>query len=452
MSPNQRSFNTFKVLKKSLFGGALLLIAGCKTTHPVNAAASAQDPIQTQLERFNDSGNYLAAIRLLEREVVKGPHENEAHSQTLAFYLADVGSYAAAVSTVHQAWGEPPRVQLSPDDRQRLERLPLAPARDAICAEIKKHQIVIINENHHHPQHRAFGRALLPCFKNAGFTHFALETIGEETAEINARGRVSRRKTGYYAYDPQMAALINEGLHLGFKIVRYETRDLCMNCAMEDQIDRREEQQADNLMNEIFRSQPHAKALIWVGFSHAYKRQLKASPKTRWMAARLWEKSGVEPFTIEQLSEQFAWNAHQPAYEPLTQSLGGEQPGYLDLNSHWTQIPTAAQPSLRKTEKAGPPAIDAVVVHPRRRVTDARHLWLGWPAARTSRMNQAKRESELVQIFSPKLSRDQLEDEAPLDQVICEKDQACELIAPPGRYWVRTWTEQGLQETRQQNL
>lgn len=447
-------------VRRFLFSLILPPLIGYSSVQRANAGENSNwppplDPINQKLNSFNEIGNYLGPTKLLQNEVAKGESEKQLWTQTLSFYLSCAGLYAESIEAMHAAWPKPMPNQISEQAKmQFLSAVDLREAKKAICSEVSSHQIVIINENHHHPQHRRFGKNLLPCFKQAGFTHFALETIGEESREINKRGHVSRKITGYYTAEPQMAALVNEGLRLGFKIVRYETRNTCNGCTTEDSIDQREEDQANNLIAETFNNEPKAKVLIWVGYAHAYKRQLTSSPKSRWMATRLWEKTGIEPFSIEQLSEQLEWNETQPAFEAINSKRRIQSPAYFDLKS-WSAIPEEFKIGLRKTQKDGAPAIDAVVVHPAQSSTEARHLWLGASAKLVLPVYlkaQKTRSEFLIQIFSKNLKKEELSDAVPIDQTICGAGADCELVAPAGRYWFQVWDQENILKSGQRGF
>ena len=63
----------------------------------------------------------------------------------------------------------------------------------------------------------------------------------------------------------------------------------------------REEGQASNLIERIFKREPQAKVLIHVGYSHAAEVALPTfGQDIEWMAARLKAKTGVNPLTIDQ--------------------------------------------------------------------------------------------------------------------------------------------------------
>jgi hypothetical protein len=114
---------------------------------------SQEDPVDNAMNTMRRAGNYLGAISLLKHEIEKGEAEKNKWTQTLAFYYSFVGQYADAVIAMHAAWTIPPQTPVPSAIRdQFLNAITIENAKHAICQEIRKHQVVIINENHHHPQ------------------------------------------------------------------------------------------------------------------------------------------------------------------------------------------------------------------------------------------------------------------------------------------------------------
>ena len=351
---------------------SLLFVGVCS---PFARATAAPEPVPTTTPT-----SYLKLVAALEKQVDSSSSEEARNGfkQELAWNLSFVGDYGRATQTFASAFSPPAPAQPTAEDAAALRSgLPFLDPVESICAAVESRRILIVNEAHHHPDHRVLGQRLLPCLKRLGFKYAAFETLGEETEAINARGFVTRN-TGWYSAEPQMARLINDALRLGFKVVRYEARNFCSSCTQDDQIDQREEEQASNLESEIFKRDEKAKAFIWVGFAHAYKHQLTDSGKSRWMAARLWEKTGIEPYSVEQISEGFALNSWNQYYETLMQPEYPKQSVFLDVAARWSFIPTFFQPSIAHTFDLKP-AVDALVLHPRQTLKSTRWQWLETP-------------------------------------------------------------------------
>jgi uncharacterized iron-regulated protein len=72
-----------------------------------------------------------------------------------------------------------------------------APA--ALASAVRQHRVVVLGEEHHHPEHRAFGARVLAYLRSAGVTHLALETGNQFTldqAQREARIRPEPGTTG----------------------------------------------------------------------------------------------------------------------------------------------------------------------------------------------------------------------------------------------------------------
>lgn len=121
--------------------------------------------------------------------------------------------------------------------------------------------------------------------------------------------------------------IVREALRLGFALVAYEVTQEQAN--VEDERSpqqRRDEAQADNLIETIFRDDPHARVLVHAGFSHILE-----SATERWypMALYFREKTGIDPLTVDQtrLSERSEPKWEHPSYRAALRD------GLLDTES-----------------------------------------------------------------------------------------------------------------------
>jgi hypothetical protein len=176
---------------------------------------------------------------------------------------------------------------------------------DAVAAILEladKYRVVMINEAHHVPLHRAFTLQLLEGLYRKGFRYFAAETLMVGDGALQSRGYPTL-KTGGYTAEPVYADLIRTALSLGYKVTPYECEDSpsppsdnpvpAMNF--------REQGQARNLKERILDKDPNAKIIVHAGFSHIYKKpQIKEFGELRWMALAFQDLTGVEPLSIDQ--------------------------------------------------------------------------------------------------------------------------------------------------------
>lgn len=208
---------------------------------------------------------------------------------------------------------------------------------------LARSRVVMLNEAHDRDRRcvrtREIGRRLLPVAHRLGVRHLAMEALwngsGDRhlTEEANATRQLPAAQYGYYLAQPEMRALIQDALDLGWTLLAYE-----MDFAREppelaqrppgdrERIARREQEEAHNLTAH-FRALPsEAGLLVWCGWSHLAKVPLRGMP---WMACRFAQMSEVDPFCIDQTITVAQHPEHAPfrdvlaAVGPRLAALGG---------------------------------------------------------------------------------------------------------------------------------
>lgn len=260
-----------------------------------------------------------------------------------------------------------------PDIPESKPPFVVTPWRDAMTKIAAEQRLVLIMEAHTVSEHRAWIEQTLAPFRAAGFTHYFAEAIAESGSTLRSRGYPTSA-TGTYTNDPRFANAVRTALRLGYEVDGYDLAHPDFN--------RREEYEAATLAAR-FASRPDSKLVVHAGHAHIFKHEVRNVG--RWMAARLWEKTGVEPFTIWQLSNQLP----NDVYRTLIRQIGPITEPVL-LMPPPKHLSEALFP-----ESTVHPAVDAIVIHsPRigKEATDRRGafadqmtrvpgVWLGnqWP-------------------------------------------------------------------------
>ncbi|MBL8535979.1 MAG: hypothetical protein JNM59_01095 [Hyphomonadaceae bacterium] len=158
-------------------------------------------------------------------------------------------------------------------------------------------RVVIVNEAHERPQHRAFISDLAARLRHDGFTIYAAETLVPGSTAARPWPLLS---DGFYSREPTFGALLRRMRGLDYRFREYD--DFSPAPPAEDNdwrasIERRESIQAANIQR-ILSEDADARLFIHVGHSHVLEQ-----PDTQgnvWMAQRLKEASGIDPLTIDQ--------------------------------------------------------------------------------------------------------------------------------------------------------
>jgi hypothetical protein len=167
-------------------------------------------------------------------------------------------------------------------------------AKKYILERSRSQKVVMINESHNKPLHRAFTASLLEEFYAMGFRYLAMETLNQFS---NASLRQVNVLTGHYTCEPIGGELVRKAISLGFTLVAYEDSNY------NHTVNQREYTQAENIYKILIKD-PAAKILVHAGNNHIEKGAI--SDDRIPMAAYFKIVSGIDPFTINQsnLTEQ----------------------------------------------------------------------------------------------------------------------------------------------------
>lgn len=228
--------------------------------------------------------------------------------QALAFKQSFVGDTEAAERTNAAVFSAP---DLSPEaiataTREVDEMLTNFEAREAVRSVVeaaKDRQIVILNEAHSAPRHRAFALLLARELRRIGFEYLAAETLAPAVAELAARGYPVVHD-GYYSNEPVFGDFLRQALNAGFKPVAYEHQFDAEfeKLDMVARIEQREIGQARNLVERVLKHNPKARLFIYVGHSHVMKghQDMGGGRRVAWMAEQLRVMTGIDPLCIDQ--------------------------------------------------------------------------------------------------------------------------------------------------------
>ena len=256
--------------------------------------ALADDPVTPALrvlvKEHYAAGRYLAAVRALE-----SAEDTPSNLQFRSDMLAAVGDTQGALAA--HGGGEAPARRAGRGLRAGAPE----DAIDAIVSAARGRRVVILNEAHHVPRHRAFALALARALRVEGFDTFAAEDFETDAPldEVSRRGYPTR-SDGYYLREPLFGDLVRQAARLGYRLVAYESRTPAgFTGSVEDSIRRREVAQADLLVSRVLRPHPQARLFVYCGYSHARE----DDDASGWMATRLRLQTGIDPLTIDQTAQ-----------------------------------------------------------------------------------------------------------------------------------------------------
>lgn len=309
--------------------------------------------IDARLGEARGDGNLLTvvqALRAMEEEyAASGGMALEVLHLHLMTRSAELGDYAAALRYGDGSPG--PTAVPARELPEELGQATRVDALDRIEDLAQDHLLVLINEAHHVPQHRAFTQQLMRRLREQGFTHFAAETLSDTDPGLVERGYPTAA-TGYYIEEPLYADLVRTALELGYEVVPYESKS-----------GDREEGQARNLIERTLDLHEDARVLVHAGYAHIH--ELGSVAGSRAMAGRVKEITGIDPLTIDQT----AFTEHS--------APGFEDPLYGELlETHAITAPSLLLTASGEPWSAAPGVVDISLVHPRSVYEGGRPSWL----------------------------------------------------------------------------
>ena len=319
-------------------------------------------------DRLYGEGRYLPVYLDLKTKAAAG---DRAAGGMLSQFASFVGDEQSAIGSVER----PPAASIPRPDLTSAES---RDALEAIVEGARDTRVVILNEAHNISGHRAFAAQVARALRPLGYDWFAAETFtppqGEHAPSIGGyrEGMPFISGFGYYTHDPVYAETVREAARLGYRFADYEqtqAQSAPDDATPEVQIATREQAQADNLIAKVLASNPDARVFVHVGYSHAME---KPGLGGTWFAARLKEKTGIDPLTIEQSGN---WPAMDPANDAphvaaVLERFAPERP----------IVVSSGGVTIANRTYAG--QMDLSVFHPRKAPVSGRPGWLAADPAR----------------------------------------------------------------------
>jgi hypothetical protein len=297
---------------------ALTSLLGVSSPNLATAQTAQQNPFRlagTLMLSPDGNLDYVAPLRGLAAANQKS-FDSDMYRQVLETYNSFVGKLTP--------------VQASP----LATSYALAEVGPLLVERARTTSVVLINEAHNQPAHRAYCRQLLRQLAPLGYTLFSVEALSPGDTKINER-KFPVAASGFYTCEPNMGKLLRAACESGFHVCSHEVT-VAQNKEFSDwkeDINYRDSMQAVNML-AVLRKNPKAKIVALVGYDHVLEKERGGVKR---LATYLHELGHLDPFTIDQT--QAYRSAHGP---PATRPLAlvsrdgrpatiGERRGYVDL-------------------------------------------------------------------------------------------------------------------------
>jgi hypothetical protein len=412
---------------------------------PAAAARSdeARDKPQAEPKFPNfesDNRAYLTDLRLLEGELKRLRDDREWRSafvQFLGTQQSFLGRYSEALATFDDGRG-----YITSNASADLSEYEALDAVETLLELADRHQVIMINEAHHVPLHRAFTIGLLTGLYKKGFRYFAAESLTAKDESLSTHGYPTLH-TGYYLHEPLCADLVRIAHELGYQVVPYEFEPGDAN-GDDDLIasqNAREEGQARNLKQRILDKDPQAKILVHAGYAHIYKRAKTwelggQKGEVRQMALCFQQLTGIEPMSVDQtqFTEHSKPKYDSPVYrQAIERGLLKHKPVILRQgDGHSFYSPQEA--------------VDLAVFHPRTRYERGRPSWLSLGGRRQPHAVQGDQRPAAGAVYLAQAfyAHEAGPDAAPIDQIAYGDDGPLPTLwLSAGKFRVRIVDESG---------
>lgn len=423
MIMNCRSYNLRWIFAISCAFPISIFAAGPVTLPPTGA----YDP-KLYLPRLV---NAEKAVEHEQADVKGAPPGRNTALEMLATILSMLGDIDGAITTYDRR-NPATQVPLSPQQVAQMQDVVDARAENAIQAiveQARSKRVVLINEAHNVPMHRAFTQMLARELRKIGYSYLAAETFRtgpNGNVILTAAGRTSVF-TGAYTSDPVFAEFVNTARADGWKLIPYDTQSPPVpGAGLMERIKQREQAQAQNLVDRIFTKDPNAKVLIHVGYGHLQKLRPGDTHSPAYMGEYLHRLVGLEMLHVDQISLYAHPDraAEGPIYAALVEKFPSKEPFVL-------RSPDGSFPVLMGMQGT----VDMQVIFPRYTTYNGRPTWLQTLTDRIPREIPPellpKQGRRLIKAFRPEDGPDTV----PADIVLVEAGKPVpSLMLPPGQF------------------
>jgi hypothetical protein len=276
-------------------------------------------------------------------------------------------------------------------------------------------QVVMINEAHNKPVHRAFTYSLLEQLYKEGFRYLAMEMLSNYANHSLKR---LDDKTGFYAKEPVAGEMIRKAISLGYTLVSYED-----TIAYKHTPSQRDSSQAAHIY-EVIKQDPKAKILVHAGYGHIS--EAASTQEYIPMGLAFKKLSGIDPLTIDQtvFTEGSNFEYGRLYYDALMQKIHVDEPVVLLKNRNPYPLIDVK-------------GYDLYVVHPPSVYKNNRPSWLSLNGERkeTTISPQEKTLFFVQAYYEDEYNRQPLAELVPADQTYITSDYGYySLYLKPGKY------------------
>lgn len=313
-------------------------------------------------------------------------------------------------------FGREDLIASSSDDYKEAPCSALRPAQkilDEIERRARQTSIVIVNESHERSEDRGFTASVAARLRPLGYNALGLEALQNDppsTPKLYHAPFIKQPnlpyledEDGFYLSEAGFGRLGRRAKALGYRLVPYEANHddgLPANATDAQRIAVREEEQANNLAGFV-KDHPGTKLLVHVGYHHAL--EVPRVDGAKWMAARLKQKTGIDPLTISQTDCRGSGNSDRLAVLPADQP-----PGSFDL----------------------------VVDHPTARFDQGRPAWRKLAGDRPISVPVALRPLKGWRVIEARPMKEPVTS-VPIDRVAIRPNEDVAMMLPPGSYRLR---------------